>query len=179
MKPKTFFTRYFPVPGEKIGYGEKYFNKVFFENQERKRHAIHIRTRDKTNDDVFKGNDQYYVKAKLFLCSRDIQVGDKIQCIGWRPYDCEFVKEFPNGNIQIKLPDGQLHTTDYKEVYKVIGEISPDATWVKEGAEFDEKQLAFNSSENDEIFLMGFDWAQPDSEYTGLIYIKGSDGQFR
>lgn len=73
-------------------------------------------------------------KVKLFLCSRDIQVGDEVHY---------------NYNHDIKWIVDKLFTTTLKSgsgehpintVYKVIGEISPDAK-VKEGDEFDEDQI--------------------------------------
>jgi hypothetical protein len=63
-------------------------------------------------------------KVKLFLCSRDIQVGDK--CVG-----------FTGGEwFDVTVSD----PTKLIDTYKVIGEISPEATWVKEGDEFDEDE---------------------------------------
>jgi hypothetical protein len=74
-------------------------------------------------------------KVKLFLCSRDIQVGDSACAKGtfhniagfeWKEHHA---KEYNNN------ADGYY--------YKVIGEISPEAVWVKEGDEFDEDDLVF------------------------------------
>ena len=62
-------------------------------------------------------------KVKLFLCSRDIQVGDEV----------------------VHIYSGKKHIIEDKKwldkkwivnYLKVIGEISPDATWVKEGDEY-------------------------------------------
>ena len=66
----------------------------------------------------------YGKKMKLFLCSRDIQVGDTFHSF--------------SGMSELKW-DGkfQLHPDDFK----VIGEISNEATWVKEGDEFDESEI--------------------------------------
>lgn len=61
-----------------------------------------------------------HTRVKLFLCSRDIQVGDKvIDSIDGKEYE---------------VKSGFLPP----EMVKVIGEISSEATWVKEGDEFDE-----------------------------------------
>ena len=83
-------------------------------------------------------------KAKLFLCSRDKQVGDKVI----NPESLEQVdftiadKTHFNGNyegcILVENPHG---TYDSEKIYKVVGEISPEATWVKEGDEFDEEEI--------------------------------------
>jgi len=63
-------------------------------------------------------------KVKLFLCSRDIQVGDKV-------LDEEFCDWIVEEN---DLKNLSLLT-------KVIGEISKDAIWVKEGDEFNEDEI--------------------------------------
>lgn len=77
-------------------------------------------------------------KVKLFLCSRDIKVGDKAT-VEWENGDIEVNKE-----ILMIEEDGKIyHFSDgwcYKELaYKVIGEISPQVTWVKDGDEFSDE----------------------------------------
>lgn len=79
--------------------------------------------------------------VKLFLCSRDIQVGDKIKD------ENDLTVEYELNNISY------LNLYKEKELnyhFKVIGEISPDATWVKEGDEFqkDEIKLLYKSEDN-------------------------------
>lgn len=67
-------------------------------------------------------------KVKLFLCSRDIQVGDK----------------FIHPNDLSKTFTATEDTIDWHstiDTFKVIGEISPKDVWVKEGMEFDEKEI--------------------------------------
>lgn len=83
-------------------------------------------------------------KVKLFLCSRDIQVGDMVQEIF---YDGTLSKMYsfgklPNINDLVILYNGKLHhQTRIENIIKVIGEISPEATWVKEGDEFTEDEI--------------------------------------
>lgn len=75
-------------------------------------------------------------KVGLFLCSRDIQIGDK-------------VKWFDNTNDpeDIVLDESKYawwtdHGVDNKDrFFKVIGEISPGAVWIKEGDEFEEDAI--------------------------------------
>jgi hypothetical protein len=80
-----------------------------------------------------------WIPVKLFLCSRDIQVGDKIFC----PDGNNPTKEW---NVIASVGDAtasnqvSIHLVP-RGAYKVIGEISPDATWVKEGDEFDKSEL--------------------------------------
>lgn len=74
-------------------------------------------------------------KVKLFLCSRDIQVGDTV----WNGRKGLLVFEDesegrPEGNW-MHLSAITIHD------FKSIGEISPDATWVKEGDEFSKEEI--------------------------------------
>lgn len=64
-------------------------------------------------------------KVKLFLCSRYINIGDK--CRGF------------SGGQWFDVIVSDPHRI--KETYKIIGEISTEATWVKEGDEFEESQI--------------------------------------
>lgn len=72
--------------------------------------------------------DRHYRKVKLFLCSRDIEVGDILwsDTMGGGHYSSEF--EPP------------------KDAVKVIGEISPYAVWLKEGDEFEEDEVKMYDS---------------------------------
>jgi len=63
--------------------------------------------------------------VKLFLCSRDIKHGDKYHDYAGSPV-------FTHDEDDPMLD---------KDCFKIIGEISPNATWVKEGDEFDEEDL--------------------------------------
>ena len=65
-------------------------------------------------------------KVKLFLCSRDIQAGDTVTD-GKGNYN----RVDNNPNIT------GLEIASRQGWFKVIGEISPDAIWVKDGDEFD------------------------------------------
>jgi hypothetical protein len=80
-------------------------------------------------------------KMQLFLCSRDIQVGDEYTC--------------PHKGKGIDVGFGQpkqvavwmIYTKERNlcsDCFKVIGEISPNATWVKERDEFDEDEIYRN-----------------------------------
>jgi len=82
-----------------------------------------------------------YKKVKLFLCSRDINYKDKF-----------FFKDNPTEMInkggldsddRYWVSDGEtLYSKG--ECFKVIGEISPEAIWVKEGDEFEQNQIKIN-----------------------------------
>jgi hypothetical protein len=60
------------------------------------------------------------IRVKLFLCSRDIQVGDEVKILN----------ESWEGIYKAGM--------DTEYMFKVIGEVSPEAVWVKEGMEFEE-----------------------------------------
>lgn len=130
--------------------------------------------------------------AKLFLISTDIKVGDKVLS----PVENEFreftIVEKPKGynlNMMVGVfTDGRPMTEPAylnQNTFKIIGEISPEATFVKEGDEFDEEQVAYCYSVEDNpdefILLMNFEyWVtqhHPSSrknlrKYKGNIHIK-------
>lgn len=86
------------------------------------------------------------IDGKLILTSTDIHVGDKVQ--EW--YGNKLYREYIVDEIyQDKDSEGTIHTmikggneaVDSKNCFKVVGEISPEATWVREGDEFDEDEV--------------------------------------
>lgn len=83
------------------------------------------------------------IKAKLFLCSRDIQVGDKYFHDDFYPYPVGDIADtntkVMNAHMMVSN-EGEDYEGDWS--YKVVGEISPEATWVKEGDEFDEDEVS-------------------------------------
>lgn len=97
-------------------------------------------------------DETQYEHVKLFLCSRDIQVGDKVYMNDSRFSEPIIVGSFLiNGEHRVGwYPEGFQVNTERKlqgvkgfgNYGKVIGEISPDATWAKEGDEFDEDKIS-------------------------------------
>jgi hypothetical protein len=85
-------------------------------------------------------NKPAYQLYMLFLCSRDIQVGDKTinSNTGKEEEYTEYLKTY------FKTATSNPH-------FKVIGEISPEAVWVKEGDEFDEYQMGYWGTNNREV----------------------------
>lgn len=77
-------------------------------------------------------------KVKFFLCSRDIQVGD----ITWDGFE---VASLPNeeGCYRLVPHNGVIGMSGHweKNPIKKIGEVSPDATWITEGMEFEEDDV--------------------------------------
>jgi hypothetical protein len=92
-------------------------------------------------EEITEGNYWLHLNAKkikLFLCSRDIKVGDK----AYSDVLKDNIERIVVPSIQEALELGSIPTlTVGAEGYKIIGEISPDAKWVKEGDEFDENEI--------------------------------------
>lgn len=117
---KPYFAKYLPVEGE-IKEGDKVLvsrpmgafigtvvsNKIVSDN----------------NVLMYSLNEVEKAKVKLFLCSRDVKMGDKVKIEGgsFNDYEIDREEQIFNGHL----------------FYKIIGEISPEATWIKEGDEFD------------------------------------------
>ncbi len=113
MNNKIYFTKYISVEGE-IKEGDWY----------RSRKYPHLEAKKATaywNKEIMSFYD--IERVRLFLCSRDITFPCDIYCFGekvWRK------------NCQSMSCD---------ECVRVIGEVSPDATWVTENMEFEEHNL--------------------------------------
>lgn len=119
MKSK-YFTKYLPVEGE-IKNGDK----------------AQYNTGEIISYDAPVNTDNLK-RVKLFLCSRDIQVGDKVYISPSSSYEVSSINDgfIYFGPMSIRGKVGKS--------FKVIGEISPDAlSYVKEGDEFEDKDLKF------------------------------------
>jgi hypothetical protein len=90
-----------------------------------------------SEDDCFQPH--YLTPIKLFICSRDIQVGDKVQ-----------TKNPDNGEEVYCIINTEEELEEWIEdkAFKVIGEVSPEATWVKEGMEFEEDNVQILGEDN-------------------------------
>jgi hypothetical protein len=134
---KPYFTKYLPVEGE-----IKQFDKVLING------GIDIVERYPFVDPyIWEGGYNILLAqqgtqrvenvklAKLFLCSRDIQVGDKFRTdIFDGESTCTGVKDgFVYNGSSVRVSIGNC--------FKVVGEVSPKAIWVKEGMEFDEEEI--------------------------------------
>jgi len=140
---KKYFTKYLPVEGE-IKEGD-YWKHPKAPN------TIFPWTKAYARGPISTGLMQ---KVKLFLCSRDIQVGDKMTRLDGSKFKAD------------KAPDGSAHWNGH--AYKVIGEVSPDATWVKEGMEFDEEEIYRSYTERD------YDPEAEEADYY-TYKLKGTD----
>ena len=105
---KKYFTKYLPVEGEikKGDWAIDCENRIF--------------------QSKGKYSDKRDTKVKLFLCSRDIQVGDKYLTA-------------PDYTKERTCEDNSY---SFEHCLKVIGEISPQCLgYTKEGEEFDENEV--------------------------------------
>lgn len=142
---------------------------------------------------------EYGKPVKLFLCSRDIQVGDRVINESIRSKFDEFtVVERPEGyNLDFHIgiyTDGTLmkEPAYLGSPFKIIGAISPDALgYVKEGDEFDEEEIGIlynfvGEDSDDELFTIDSFWKEAKRWYHGKvpkyinppIAIKGPCGHF-
>jgi len=175
FQDKPYFAKYLPVEGEiKIG------DRVESESSGKQKVLVTGITKRGdyiTDEPDFYEPDSYFVlpkkKAKkfskqLFLCSRDIQVGDTVKMKfsdGLKDWECSNV--------------GRLEAAKHNGSFKVIGGISSEAKWVKEGDEFDEDEIAFA------IHAPWEEWEQVSYEAWLLEYtfyknikVKGHCGHF-
>lgn len=144
---KTYFTKYIPVEGYPENVQWQWYNNIQNTGWEN----ISPSDMDAIIAHGLKPVPEFR-KVKLFLCSRDIQVGDKFTQVGidlihpTARFTCvdRFEKE---GDIWIIDDDNNNFVIYNKDCpnkilcYKVIGEVSPDAIWVTEGMEFDESEI--------------------------------------
>ena len=93
-------------------------------------------------------NGVVYTDHKLYLCSRDIQIGDRIY---YEP--ANIYGEYRGGTSMI-LKDPPKHThfpaIDLSRVYKVIGEIPPEHS-VREGLELNRDDFKIIGTDNSKI----------------------------
>lgn len=120
---KTYFTKYLPVEGE-IKWGDYFKSKgnIF----------RHILNKDK--DGNLHKNYKDAKLVKLFLCSRDIQVGDK-----FFSYADNYTTEFIADEFTFDADRGYNKDYHTNKWFKIIGEVPP-SLGLKEGEEFTIKE---------------------------------------
>ena len=141
---KKYIAIYLPVEGE-IKRGDKYLHPNGCIQQLSKQVQL----------DLLPNINKIGKLVKLFLCSRDIQVGDTFvnprwNLNEWKEHICTKIEMgsgenyFPKKMLIWFHDDGINFWFPLEECYKKIGEISPDALgYVKEGDEFEEDQWAY------------------------------------
>lgn len=130
----NFITKYLPVEGEIIS-GKPYWSATT--------NSVRICTCIMPGDQVwfsgsvYQDNSKDSKPVKLFLCSKDIQVGDKVQTDGINGDDWEVVAT----HADLAPNKVSLFEALKRKSFKVIGEISTEAIWVKEGDEFTDESV--------------------------------------
>jgi hypothetical protein len=99
----------------------------------------------------------YEYEVELKLCTRNIFVGDTFlsPIYTGKEFKCMSPEPPVEGGMQ---PSGCHYTeinnrilwVPYSEAYRIIGEVSKGAIWVKDGDEFDEKDLGWLSDSGDD-----------------------------
>jgi len=185
---KKFFAKYSAVEGE-IKEGDLYLQNLVgigFLNEIRTYTGGKLEARDK--------------KVKLFLCSRDIKIGDRVKSFNY-PEQNEgevvdlrtsekLVRAKDHSEIyhlaDIQYPnDSSFVTAAISNFFKVIGEISQEAIWVKEGDEFDEYQIWCKNISfwgDHYVMIQPHAWKEPRPIDKGwsdeIIKLKGPCGHF-
>ena len=155
QSPKQYFAKYLPVEGEITDH------ECLFISKDGKIHECRnifesLPAQIEDEDGLMHSEDDVKL-VKLFLCSRDIQVGDK------------YIDS--NGDTLIHST-GILEPTDYK----VIGEISPEATFATEGMKFDEDEV--EAKYNDGMSTLDISDDFPFEYKLSYYRIKGPCGHF-
>lgn len=126
-------------------------------------------------------NRLHYKKVKLSLCSTDLQVGDRAYFDGIPHSGITLETIISISGYIIQTGSGGWYIDQMPNPpYKVIGEISPEATWVEEGMRFDEEEIQYCMSdgfENFEGYNMNIHkdkehWMNPKKPYKSFIKIK-------
>lgn len=158
-----YFTKYLPVTGE-VKEGDTFF----FKNST----LPHIKNSLLEIKYPLSRDDDPKILVKLFLCSRDIQIGDKfdqLPGINGITYECkEKTEEF--------IIDNEGKSRTINSCFKIIGKISSGAKWVKEGDIFEETSLTasfYKFNDNKPLFnFRPMYYKSFENNETGYIVIR-------
>lgn len=145
---KTYFAKYLPVEGE-IKKGDMVLNTHL---EEWVGVLLQEVPKNKKIKAIVNYNSLYHnifncKKVKLFLCSRDKNVGEKILVELDNKEIKEFIVDLEIAAFGVFDKDKIGENRHINQVFKVIGEISADAIWVKEGDEFDADEVKIIGTE--------------------------------
>lgn len=166
---KPYFAKNLPVEGE-VKEGQ-----FFALNHEGKLGRI--------NNHTYNSLPHRFTPVKLFLYSRNIQVGDEVRYRGFYNGENrdESVVVTRINNSEISMSNG--YSTPIESdgeclclntmAWIPIGEISPETTWVKEGDEFEKDEVAFTL-----IFDKGTD-DEEELDVSEEDYIKATQANYQ
>lgn len=129
-----YFAKYLPVEGE-IKEGDYHISYL---------QSLGVNKRGTGTDDKYFADLQ---RVKLFLCSDDVKIGDLVRA-GYEStlgFDIEIISESLGTSVPHWTVKGGYEYAK-EAAFKVIGEISPAAGWVKEGDEFDDTMISLPST---------------------------------
>lgn len=148
---KSYFTKWLPEDGEKktanylLYKGLAYRHTPILNNKDDKIYTFITNMYEKGG---YHEKWEDVTPCKLFLCSRDVKVGDEvIKLAGTVDEGKGTIVQLGETVVRLKLNDLDENNEpiiagyQMKSIIKVIGEKSPEATWVKEGDEFDESEI--------------------------------------
>lgn len=130
---KKYFAKYLPAEGEikkgSVAQGDDLFYRI--ESIDKGKRLVRST----------KGQSLFINKLKLvelFLCARDIKAGDIVYVPVYKTYG-KVYDNYRESKTEVEV-FGKFYPEVFpkKDLVKPIGKISPEATWVKNGDEFDE-----------------------------------------
>ncbi len=134
------------------------------------------------------------IDGKLMLISTDIQVGNKVRSFNYPEQEEREVLNLRTSKKLVGAKDhseiyhladiqypNEVNTAAVSNFFKIIGKISPEATWIKEGDEFDKEELNYQcyNKEKDYWYFAKYRgmWEEALPEHR-RIQIKGPCGHF-
>ncbi len=130
MKTKPYFAEYIPVKGK-------------IKDEEMVMFKINGKWTQPCSFDSYLGPDiEDVAQGVLFICSRNVQINDEIYGTregGWDTQHKGIAIEKDKGYFFIM--EGKKKTRLY-DCYKIVGSVSPNATWVKRGDRFEVDDLS-------------------------------------
>lgn len=137
---KKYFTKYFPVEGElEVGHITKWdSNEGYYAGQFLK----------VTESFLHHAQASQWKRYKLFLCRRNIQVGDRFTFEASSEGVDICIKIEGDIVIGEKFSSKKKSQFPHLQIFSIIGEISKKAIWVTEGMEFDDEEVHWKSPDN-------------------------------
>lgn len=139
---KKYIAKYLPVE-EEIKEGDRYKEKGNRYKEKGNSNLIGIAKIPKDWNNPHTSYYDGYQKVELFLCSRDIKVGDKVYVPVYETYG-KVQDTYRESKTEVEV-SGRFYPEVFpkEDLIKPIGKISPEAKWVKEDDEFDEDEIHY------------------------------------
>lgn len=94
-------------------------------------------------DKISRGDIFGFCKLKPFVTTQDIKVGDEIFCPNYSSGASYFTATdiLLNGSIEVSNVGRVISIEESKDCFKILGEVSPEATFVEDGKEYEVKRV--------------------------------------